>query len=125
VPSWEQKPVAVLTVEVTWPANDETEVSSYEPWTVTSQWEQAIVEKVQGFGGVVLPHAPSLIVVAFGVPQALEQAPQRAVQAALKLRRLVAETAEGGPIPSCAWPFTGVRCWWMRGRSIPRRGYCR
>ena len=56
--SWEQKPVAVLAVEVTWPANNEAWASPYEPWTVTSRWEQTIVEKVQGFGGVVLPHSP-------------------------------------------------------------------
>jgi DNA-binding NtrC family response regulator/tetratricopeptide (TPR) repeat protein len=98
-PGWEQKPVAVLAVEVIWPASNEGEVSQYEPWTVTSHWEQAIVEKVQGFGGVVLPHPPSLVVVAFGVPQTLEQAPQRVVQAALALRSLVAEAAERGPYP--------------------------
>jgi DNA-binding NtrC family response regulator len=98
-PGWEQKPVAVLAVEMTWPSSDVAEVSRYEPWTMTDYWEQAIIEKVQGFGGVVLPHAPSLVLVAFGVPQTLEQAPQRAVRAALALRRLVAEAAEGGPYP--------------------------
>jgi tetratricopeptide (TPR) repeat protein len=97
--SWEQKPVAVLAVEVTWRANNEAWASPYEPWTVTSHWEQTIVEKVQGFGGVVLPHAPSLVVVVFGVPLMLEQAPQRAVQAALTLRRLVVEAAGGRPFP--------------------------
>ena len=97
--SWEQKQVAVLAVEVTWPANNEAWASPYEPWTVTSHWEQSIVEKVQGFGGVVLPHAPSLVVAVFGVPLMLEQAPQRAVQAALTLRRLVVEAAEAGPYP--------------------------
>ena len=79
--------MAVLAVEVTWPANNEAWASPYEPWTVTSHWEQTIVEKVQVFGGVVLPHTPSLLVAAFGVPRTLEQAPQRAVQAALALRR--------------------------------------
>jgi DNA-binding NtrC family response regulator/tetratricopeptide (TPR) repeat protein len=98
-PGWEQKPVAVLAVEMTWPSSDVAEVSRYEPWTVTDYWEQAIIEMVQGFGGVVLPHAPSLVMVAFGIPQTLEQAPQRAVQAALALRRLVAEAAEGGAYP--------------------------
>ncbi len=61
--SWEQKPVAVLAVEVTWPADNDGSASPYEPWTVTSRWEQTIVEKVQGFGGVVLPHTP---VAAYG-----------------------------------------------------------
>lgn len=99
VPSWEQKPVAVLAVEVTVPANGEGAVSQYEPWTVTSHWDQVIVEKVQGFGGTLLPSSPGLLLVAFGVPQTLEQAPQRAVQAALALRRLVMEAAEGRPYP--------------------------
>ena len=96
---WEQKPVAVLAVEMTWSPSNEGEASQYEPWTVTSYWEQAIMEKVQGFGGVVLPHSPSLVVAAFGVPRTLEQAPQRAVQAALALRCLVAEATEAGPYP--------------------------
>ena len=46
--------MAVLAVEVTWPSNNEGELSQYEPWTVTSHWEQTIVEKVQGFGGAFL-----------------------------------------------------------------------
>jgi hypothetical protein len=99
---WEQKPVAVLAVEVTWPAGNEGEGSRYEPWTVTSHWGQAIVEKVMGFGGVVLPHAPSVVMVAFGIPQTLEQAPQRVVQAAMTVQRLVAEAVEGGLLRSCA-----------------------
>jgi predicted ATPase len=83
--------VAVLAIEVTWPVATDHEASRYEPWTVTVHWEQAIVEKVQGFGGVVLRRSPSLLTVTFGVPQTLEQLPQRAVQAALALRYLVAE----------------------------------
>jgi DNA-binding NtrC family response regulator/tetratricopeptide (TPR) repeat protein len=98
-PAWEQKPVAVLAVEMTWPASREVEVAHYEPWTATSHWEQTIVERVQGFGGVVLPHSPSLVVAVFSVPQTLEQAPQRAVQTALALRRLIAEAVEEVPYP--------------------------
>jgi two-component system, NtrC family, response regulator AtoC len=98
-PGWEWKPVAMLAVEMIWSLSNEGQVSQYEPWTVTSYWEQAIIEKVQGFGGVVLPHSPSLVMVAFGVPRTLEQAPQRAVQAALALRCLVAQATEAGPYP--------------------------
>jgi tetratricopeptide (TPR) repeat protein len=98
-PNWEQKPVAVLAIEMTWPAIRVGDTSLYEPWTMTNHWEQTIVEKVQGFGGVVLPHLPSLVVAVFGVPRTLEQAPQRAIQAALAVRRLVVEAAEGGPFP--------------------------
>jgi class 3 adenylate cyclase len=55
------------------------------------------VAKVQGFGGVVLQRSPALLLVVFGVPQTLEQLPQRAVQAALALRRL----AEGADQVAC------------------------
>jgi class 3 adenylate cyclase len=80
--------VAVLVIELTWPASAEGEALCYEPWTATRRWEQAIVEKVQGFGGVILQRSPSLLIVAFGMPHTLEQLPQRAVQAALALRQL-------------------------------------
>jgi DNA-binding NtrC family response regulator/tetratricopeptide (TPR) repeat protein len=97
--NWEQKPVAVLAVEVTWPANHEAWASQYEPWTVTSRWEQTIVEKLQGFGGVVLPHTPALLIAAFGVPRTLEQAPERAVRAALALRGFVMDVHDTGYRP--------------------------
>jgi hypothetical protein len=42
-----------------------------------------VVTKVREFSGVVLQHSPSLLLVAFGISQTLEQLPQRAVQAAL------------------------------------------
>ena len=89
-PAWEQKPVAVLAIELTWPAAVEGEVPRYEPWTVMTSWAQLIVEKVQGLGGVILQRAPSLLLVGFGLPYTLEQLPQRAVQAALVLRQLTA-----------------------------------
>jgi hypothetical protein len=89
-PAWEQKPVAVLAIELTWPAAVEGEVPRYEPWTVVTSWAQLIVEKVQGLGGVILQRAPSLLLVGFGLPYTLEQLPQRAVQAALVLRQLTA-----------------------------------
>ena len=57
------------------------------------------MEKVQGFGGVVLPHTPALLVAAFGVPRTLEQAPQRAVQAALALRGVVTDAPDTGHYP--------------------------
>jgi DNA-binding NtrC family response regulator/tetratricopeptide (TPR) repeat protein len=99
IQSWEQKQVSVLAVEVTWPANNEAWASPYEPWTVTSRWEQTIVEKLQLFGGVVLPHTPSMLVAVFGVPVMLEQVPQRAVQAALAVRLRATEEADGRPYP--------------------------
>jgi hypothetical protein len=83
---WEQKPVAVLAIELTWPDHTASEALGDEPWTVTTAWQHSIVEKIQGFGGVILQRAPTLLLVAFGMPQTLEQLPQRAVQAALAIR---------------------------------------
>jgi tetratricopeptide (TPR) repeat protein len=88
---WEPKPVAVLAIEATWPDMTEADVLRYEPWTVASRWQQTVAEKVAGFGGIVLQDSPSLCLVAFGLPQTLEQLPQRAVQAALAIRHLAAE----------------------------------
>lgn len=59
------------------------------------------VEKVQGFGGSVVQRSPSLIIVAFGPPQTLEQLPQRAVQAALAIRQLVVEAEARAGLEPC------------------------
>jgi transcriptional regulator with PAS, ATPase and Fis domain len=72
VASWERKPVAVLALDLTWPAPAEDETPRYEPWTAIGRWERAIVEKVQGFDGVLLQRSPSLLLAAFGIPQTLE-----------------------------------------------------
>jgi DNA-binding NtrC family response regulator/tetratricopeptide (TPR) repeat protein len=99
-PSWERKPVAVLALELSWPVPAEGESPRYEPWTVVSRWEQALIAKLQGFGGVVLQRSPSLLLVVFGIPQTPEQLPQRAVQASLALRQLVAQGAAREPCPA-------------------------
>jgi DNA-binding NtrC family response regulator/tetratricopeptide (TPR) repeat protein len=93
-PSWEDKPVAVLALALAFPAR---EAGTVEPWTVTTRWEQAVAEKVEGFGGVLLSRSPSSLSVLFGVPRTLEQMPERAVQAALAVQRLVADAAAPGP----------------------------
>ena len=90
---WEPKPVAMLVIEATWPDLSAFEARHYEPWTLASRWEQRLAEKVAGFGGVLLQGAPSLCLVAFGLPHTLEQLPQRAVQAALAIRQLAGEVA--------------------------------
>jgi len=95
--------VAVLVLDLTWPEATPPATPSYEPWTVAVRWEQTIVEKLQGFGGVVLQRSPSLLLVGFGIPQTLEQQAQRAVHAALALRHLAVDgpsPAGGGPRPS-------------------------
>ncbi|HEY5906737.1 MAG TPA: AAA family ATPase, partial [Vicinamibacteria bacterium] len=94
--------MAVLAIDLTWPEPRAQESRPYEPWTVVARWEQAILEKVQGFGGVVLQRTPSLLLVAFGIPRTLEQMPQRAVHAALALRQFVVDDhslAGEGPPP--------------------------
>src|SRR5262249_53141034 len=48
---WAQKPVAVLALEVTWPEAPALAPPHYEPWTEAARWDQAIRDKVQGFGG--------------------------------------------------------------------------
>ena len=93
---WEQKLVAVLAIEVTWPAALEPDTLYYEPWTVHARWEQAVMEKIQGFGGVVLQRGPSLLLVAFGLPHTLEQLPHRAVQTAFGIRQMTAEVPAAG-----------------------------
>jgi hypothetical protein len=95
-PAWEQKPVAVLAIEVTWPAAVELDPLRYEPWTVHARWEHTVLEKVQGCGGVILQRGPSLLLVAFGLPHTLEQLPHRAVQTALAIRHMTAEEPGAG-----------------------------
>jgi DNA-binding winged helix-turn-helix (wHTH) protein/tetratricopeptide (TPR) repeat protein len=97
--AWEQKPVAVLAIELTWPGLTQPEALGDAPWRVTAAWQHTMVEQVQAFGGGVLQRSPSLLLVAFGTPQTLEQLPQRAVQAALALRQRVVEVPDGGPCP--------------------------
>src|SRR5262249_33667022 len=75
--AWEQKPVAVLALELTWPEIPGRELRRYEPWTEAARWEHAIMEKVRGFGGVLVQHAVSLLTWVFGLPHALDQLPLR------------------------------------------------
>src|SRR5215471_9544093 len=96
--AWEQKPVVVLTIDVTWPETLEQHAPRVEPWTRATHWHQTITEKVQGFGGLLIQPAP--LTAIFGLPQTLEQMPQRAVQAALAIRHQLAEDrALGGRQP--------------------------
>jgi DNA-binding NtrC family response regulator/predicted ATPase len=96
IPSGEQKPVAILAIELTFP-EAAGPIPAYEPWTVARRWTQTVVEKVRGFGGALVQQGPTLLLAAFGVPHTLEQLSQRAVQAALALRQLTAEGRVPGP----------------------------
>jgi DNA-binding NtrC family response regulator len=91
-PSWEQRPVVVLCISIDFP---EPSAVDREPWTEARRWERIIDENVSGFGGVFLQRSPSRLTAAFGVPRALEQMAERAVQAALAIQR--ATGGEGGP----------------------------
>jgi hypothetical protein len=98
IPAWEQKPIAVLALEVTWPELSGPEPWHYDPWTVVAYWEQALVGKVHGFGGTLVQRTASLLIWVFGLPQALVQLPQRAVHSALAIRQMaVAPTAGDMP----------------------------
>src|SRR5262249_57141996 len=81
-PRWEQKPVAVLAIDVVVPE------AVLEPWTVAQRWETMIAERLAGFEGCLVTRSPSRLVAVFGIPRAVEQLPQRAVLAALSVRRL-------------------------------------
>ena len=93
--AWEQKPVAVLVISLTFP--DATEEIGFEPWTAATRWERAIAERIEGFGGVFLARSPSRYTALFGIPRALEQMPQRAVQAALAIHRAAAQASAPRP----------------------------
>jgi DNA-binding winged helix-turn-helix (wHTH) protein/predicted ATPase len=99
-PVWEQKSVAVLAIECTFPTAPQGQAATDEPWTAASRWEEVLVTTVQGYGGVLLQRSPSLLLVAFGLPQTLEQVPQRAVQAALTLQTLISAESEGDTCPA-------------------------
>jgi DNA-binding NtrC family response regulator len=76
-PAWEQKPVVVLAIDVTWPEALEHHAPRVEPWTRATRWHQSITEKVHGFGGLLVQPTPAPLTVVFGLPQTLEQMPQR------------------------------------------------
>jgi hypothetical protein len=94
--------VAVLALELTWPATFGLESLRYDPWTEMTRWEQAIVDKVHGFGGMLMQRTASLLVWVFGLPQGMEQLPQRAVHSALAVRQMVVEasTPDMPPYPT-------------------------
>jgi len=47
-PRWEQKPVAVLAIDLVVPEH------VVEPWTAAQRWETMIIERLAGFGGSVV-----------------------------------------------------------------------
>jgi hypothetical protein len=98
--AWEQVPVAVLALELMWSDVSGSTSLRTDPWTEQARWEEAILDKVCGFGGVLVERAASRLVWVFGVPRMLEQLPQRAVHSALAIRQMVAEVS-GPDFPPC------------------------
>ena len=80
--------MAVLALELTWPDDSGVEFPRYDLWTERARWEQAIRAKVGAFGGVLVEHTASRLIWVFGVPQGLDQLPQRAVHSALAIRQI-------------------------------------
>ena len=99
-PAWEQKSVTVLALELAWPERSGSEPIRYDPWTEKARWEQAVGDKVQGFGGILVQQTAAGFVWVFGVPQTLEQLPQRAVHSALAIRQMAVE-ATAPDLPPC------------------------
>jgi DNA-binding NtrC family response regulator/class 3 adenylate cyclase len=91
---WEQKPVVVLALDVTWPEALEHDALRVDPWTLARGWQQTFAELIQGFGGRIVRSASAPVTGIFGLPQTLEQMPQRAVQAALAVRHQLAENRD-------------------------------
>jgi hypothetical protein len=116
-PAWEQKPMAVLALELTWPDVPAVESVRYDTWTETARWEQAIMEKVRGFGAVLVERTASRLVWVFGIPQVLEQLPQRAVHSALAIRQMVVD-ASTPDLPPC--PTLRLAAHLGAGRVDPR-----
>ncbi len=87
--AWEPKLVTVLTIDAAWPSVTQCDPLPEVPWTIVRRWQQTVGEKVQEFGGLIVQQAAAPLIAIFGIPQTIEQMPQRAVQAALGLRQLV------------------------------------
>jgi tetratricopeptide (TPR) repeat protein len=92
--------VTILALELTCPETSGIESVRYDPWTEGARWEQAIRDKVHGFGGMLVEHTATRLAWVFGVPQTLEQLPQRAVHSALAIRRMVVD-ASTPDLPPC------------------------
>jgi len=75
--------MVVLALDVTWPEALEHDALRVDPWTLARGWQQTFAELIQGFGGRIVRSASAPVTGIFGLPQTLEQMPQRAVQAAL------------------------------------------
>ena len=104
-PAWEQKPVVVLAIDLTFPTTLEAEARPFEPWTAARRWEQAIEEKVQGFGGDP-PAAPVL-----AAHRRLRRAPDAGAAAAAGGAGGAGHPAarDGGPVGAAREPVPEVR----------------
>jgi transposase-like protein len=90
---WETKAVSVLAIELTFPASGDAD----SPWTAMRRWTSEIEESIRGFGGAIYVRTPTRLGVVFGVPRAVEQGPERAVQAAATIHRLAHDAGDTAP----------------------------
>ncbi len=98
-PSWEERTATVLSIELVMPSGDSAMTGS-DPWTTATKWRDRIVERIRGFGGILVQSSPSRLTTVFGVPKALEKSAERAVQGALAILNQVAEESEHSrPVP--------------------------
>lgn len=124
---WEQKPVEVLAIDLTWRDASAVESLPYEPWTVTARWEQMIVEKVEGFGGGAcyrMPPPCCCLLLAF--PKRWSSRPSGRCTRLWRCRSWQATRVpwpRRGHAPRCGWDSIGGRCWWP-SRLVTRRCMC-
>lgn len=91
---WEQKPIAVVVIGITFPAAPD---ATFDPWTVASRWQRAIVDRIEGFGGHILEQSHHRFVAVFGVPRALEQMTQHALHVAAAIQHSATQAPSPRP----------------------------
>jgi hypothetical protein len=101
-PTWEPKPIAVLTLAFALPASDDVS-ADYEPWTLLSRWERTIRERIDGFGGAIVEKSPSRLSAVYGVPRALEPAARN--------RRSAPPCTSAKSTSTCAPPIRWRACY--------------
>jgi hypothetical protein len=50
---WEPKLVTVLAIDMAWPPAIDRAASREVPWTTVRRWQEAVVDKVRGFGALL------------------------------------------------------------------------
>ena len=77
---WERRSIALLRADL-------DSAASADGWSRASRFMQALIDKIQSFGGRLEEVTPTGLVAAFGVDPSTEDAPRRAAHAALAIQR--------------------------------------